>query len=57
MDVPENYVKKRTVESSEFAFDFEVGYENFKLGVILLKVRKDAGSINSTFIYLYRFII
>lgn len=57
MDVPENYVKKRKVESSEFAFDFEVGYENFKLGVILLKVRKDAGSINSTFIYLYRFII
>ncbi len=41
-DVQE-YVSKRKKRDPEFAVDYEIGYEQFKLGVILRQARKDAG--------------
>ncbi|MCF8296831.1 MAG: helix-turn-helix domain-containing protein [Melioribacteraceae bacterium] len=43
MDDLEKYIKKRKAKSTEFSKDFEIGYENFKIGVALRKVREDAG--------------
>ncbi len=43
MDDLEKYIKKRKAKSKEFAKDFEIGYENFKIGVALRKAREDAG--------------
>ncbi|MCP4415449.1 MAG: helix-turn-helix domain-containing protein [Chloroflexi bacterium] len=39
----QNYIKKRAVNDSEFADDFEDGYANFKLGVLLRQAREAAG--------------
>ena len=33
MDDLEKYIKKRKAKSKEFAKDFEIGYENFKIGI------------------------
>ena len=37
------YVKKRIKKDPEFAKDYEIGYEEFKIGVILKAARKRAG--------------
>lgn len=43
MDDLEKYIENRKVKSKRSAKDFEIGYENFKIGVALRKVREDAG--------------
>ena len=37
------YIKKRKARDSKFANDFDSGYENFKIGVMLQQARKEAG--------------
>jgi DNA-binding XRE family transcriptional regulator len=37
------YIEKRIVADAEFADGFEVGYANFKIGVMLRQARKAAG--------------
>jgi DNA-binding XRE family transcriptional regulator len=39
----ESYVRKRKRVDPEFAEGFEVGYSNFKVGVLLRPVREKAG--------------
>lgn len=39
----ERYVKKRKRRDPEFAEGFEVGYSNFKVGVLLRQAREIAG--------------
>jgi HTH-type transcriptional regulator/antitoxin HipB len=39
----ERYVKKRKRRDPEFAEGFEVGYSNFKVGVLLKQAREKAG--------------
>ncbi len=39
----QTYIKKRTVYDAEFAGDFEEGYANFKLGILLRQAREAAG--------------
>ena len=39
----ERYVKKRRRVDPEFAEGFEVGYSNFKVGVLLRRAREKAG--------------
>lgn len=43
MDDLERYIEKRKKKSPEFAKTFELGYENFKIGVLLRQMRKEAG--------------
>lgn len=43
MDDLEKYIEKRKSKSKKFAKDFEVGYENFKIGILLRKAREEAG--------------
>ena len=37
------YIKKRKKNDVVFALDFDEGYENFKLGVLLRQARENAG--------------
>ena len=37
------YIKKRKAKDSEFAKDFDSGYEQFKIGVMLKQAREEAG--------------
>ncbi len=37
------YIKKRKTKDSEFAKDFDSGYEQFKIGVMLKQAREAAG--------------
>jgi HTH-type transcriptional regulator / antitoxin HipB len=37
------YIKKRKKTDAVFALDFDEGYENFKLGVLLKQARENAG--------------
>ena len=37
------YIKKRKSRDPEFAKDFNSGYEQFKIGVMLKQAREDAG--------------
>jgi HTH-type transcriptional regulator/antitoxin HipB len=37
------YVEKRKKRDAEFAQDFDVGYERFKIGVLLKQARERAG--------------
>ena len=39
----QKYIKKRKARDSEFAKDFDSGYEQFKIGVMLKQAREDAG--------------
>lgn len=39
----EKYIEKRKKKEPEFAKDFEEGYEEFKIGVLLKQARKQAG--------------
>nr|VFJ87412.1 MAG: Helix-turn-helix domain-containing protein [Candidatus Kentron sp. H]VFJ88990.1 MAG: Helix-turn-helix domain-containing protein [Candidatus Kentron sp. H]VFJ95726.1 MAG: Helix-turn-helix domain-containing protein [Candidatus Kentron sp. H] len=43
MDDPESYIEERKGRSTEFADGFEIGYEQFKIGVILRAAREEAG--------------
>jgi len=43
MDDLEKYIETRKKSSPEFADEFEVGYESFKIGVILRMAREEAG--------------
>ena len=43
MDDLEKYIKKRKAKSKEFAKDFEKGFEDFKIGVLLKQLRNEAG--------------
>ena len=38
-----NYLKKRKARDPEFANNFDSGYEQFKIGVILRQAREEAG--------------
>ncbi len=37
------YIKKRKSNDKEFAKDFDSGYEQFKIGVMLKQAREEAG--------------
>ncbi|MEN8191826.1 MAG: helix-turn-helix transcriptional regulator [Bacteroidota bacterium] len=39
----QKYIAKRKESDSEFAENYDVGYQNFKIGVILRQMRKDSG--------------
>ena len=43
MDDLERYIEKRKNQSSGLAVSFELGYENFKIGILLKKAREEAG--------------
>ncbi len=43
MDDLEKYIEKRKKKSPEFAENFETGYENFKIGILLKQAREEAG--------------
>ncbi len=43
MDDLEKYIEKRKQTNLEFATDFETGYSNFKIGIILKQARIEAG--------------
>jgi HTH-type transcriptional regulator/antitoxin HipB len=43
MDDLEKYIEKRKACDPEFADGFEIGYDQFKIGVILRAAREDAG--------------
>ncbi len=43
MDNLEKYIEKRKKNSPELAAGFELGYENFKIGILLKQARKEAG--------------
>ena len=39
----QKYISKRKKRDPEFSADFEIGYEQFKLGVLLREAREKAG--------------
>lgn len=39
----QKYIKKRKKIDTEFAKDFDSGYEQFKIGVLLKQAREEAG--------------
>ena len=41
------YISKRKKSDPEFARDFDAGYENFKLGVLVKQARLEAGITQS----------
>lgn len=43
MDDLDKYIGKRKKQNPEFAKDFDKGYEQFKIGVMLKQARLDAG--------------
>lgn len=43
MDDLDKYIKKRKKESPQFARNFEDGYKDFKIGVMLKQARLEAG--------------
>jgi ribosome-binding protein aMBF1 (putative translation factor) len=43
MDDLEKYIAKRKKRSAVFAQDFDAGYEEFKIGVVLRQAREQAG--------------
>ncbi len=43
MDDLEKYIKKRKRQNVDFSDQFENGYENFKIGVLLRHAREEAG--------------
>jgi HTH-type transcriptional regulator/antitoxin HipB len=43
MDDLERYIAKRKKSSPEFAKDFEAGYNEFKVGLLLKQARLEAG--------------
>ena len=43
MDDLDKYIAKRKKQSPKFAKNFDKGYEQFKIGVLLKQARQDAG--------------
>ena len=43
MDDLERYIERRKRHSAEFAGDFEDGYHDFKIGLLLRQAREEAG--------------
>jgi len=43
MDDLEKYIAKRKKRSAVFAQDFDAGYEEFKIGIVLRQAREQAG--------------
>ena len=39
----QKYIKKRKTRDPDFSADYDYGYEQFKIGVILKKAREEAG--------------
>jgi ribosome-binding protein aMBF1 (putative translation factor) len=39
----QNYISERKKRDAEFSENYKVGYENFKIGLILRKLRKESG--------------
>lgn len=39
----QNYIAERKKRDAEFKENYEVGYENFKIGLVLRKLRKESG--------------
>ena len=39
----DKYIEKRKARSEEFARDFEIGFAEFRIGVILKQARQEAG--------------
>ena len=39
----QRYIDKRSQHDEAFALDFDSGYENFKIGVLLRQAREEAG--------------
>ena len=39
----QKYIKSRKARDHDFAADYDYGYEQFKIGVILKKAREEAG--------------
>jgi len=39
----QKYITKRKKTDPEFAENYDVGYQNFKIGVVLRQMRKDSG--------------
>ncbi len=37
------YIRKRKKTDSDFSDEFDIGYDNFKLGVLLRQAREEAG--------------
>ena len=37
------YVNKRKEEDKDFAENYDIGYQNFKIGVLLKQLREDSG--------------
>jgi len=49
MDDLEQYIKKRKKKSKTFALHFENGYEEFKVGIMLQRLRQDSGLTQNEF--------
>jgi len=47
MDDLDKYIEKRKRESSKFAQNYEKGYEQFKIGILLKQARLEAGLTQS----------
>ena len=47
MDDLERYIEERKARAPKFADGFEIGYEQFKIGVILRAAREEAGLTQS----------
>ena len=43
MDDLEKYISKRKKKNPKFGEDFEIGYQDFKIGIMLKQVRENAG--------------
>lgn len=43
MDDLDKYITKRKKQSTDFADNFDAGYEEFKIGVVLRQAREQAG--------------
>ncbi len=41
------YVEKRKKSDKEFAFEYESGYDHFKIGVLIRQAREEAGLTQS----------
>jgi len=39
----QNYINKRKQTDPEFADNYDVGYENFKIGIVLRQMRQESG--------------
>ncbi|MEE9432559.1 MAG: helix-turn-helix transcriptional regulator [Melioribacteraceae bacterium] len=39
----QKYISKRKKTDSKFAENYEIGYQNFKIGVVLRQLRKESG--------------